>query len=117
MTTVLMLLMFPIGIYTYFFIEKKDKKIYQSVFDDFQKTTSQSKKLSKEEKIERFQQMLLRNGYEVITVTNSVVLGRKKVLSMGLILIGLGIYIIGIFFYLAYYFWFQKPHEVEFTLK
>ncbi|MCK5855651.1 MAG: hypothetical protein KAG56_10545 [Sulfurovaceae bacterium] len=116
MTTILMILMFPIGIYTYFFIEKKDKKVYQSVFDDFQQSISKSTKFSKEEKIERFQQMLRQNGYEVITVTKSSVLGQKKILSMGLILIGLGIYIVGIFFYLAYFFWFQKPHKVEFHI-
>ena len=117
MNTIIMLFLFPIGLYTYFVVEKRTKKEYQQVFDDFQTSTSLDTKYTDKEKRNRFEQMLHQNGYEVISVSKNRVVGEKKVLSMGLILIGLGIYIVGLFFYLAYYFWFQKPHRVEFTLK
>jgi hypothetical protein len=80
--------LFPIGLYTYFFIEKKTKKEYQEVFDNF------------------FEQMLLQNEYEITSISK----------SLEFIFMGLGLYIVGLFFYLAYYFWFQKPHRVEFFL-
>jgi hypothetical protein len=108
--------LFPIGIYTYFFIEKKTKKEYQEVFDNFQKQTVSNPKLTAKEKINLFEQMLLQNEYEVTELTKSSVVGEKKVLSLAFIFMGLGLYIVGLFFYLAYYFWLQKPHRVEFSL-
>ena len=115
MTTILMMFLFPIGLYTYFVIEKKTKKEYQLVFDDFQKKITNSK-ITKEEKKHLFEQMLLKNGYTIVSIDQSTVVGEKKVLSIAFIMMGLGIYIIGLFFYLAYYFWFQKPHRVEFCI-
>ncbi len=116
MTTIIMMFLFPIGLYTYFVIEKRTKKEYQKVFDDFQKSTSLSEKYTDEEKIARFEQMLEQNGYELVSVDNNSVIGEKKVLSMAFIMMGLGLYMVGLLFYLAYFFWFQKPHRVEFSL-
>jgi len=116
MTTILMMFLFPIGLYTYFVIEKKTKKEYQLVFDNFQKKTSSSTKITDAEKVHLFEQMLLQNGYTIVSINKSMVVGEKKVLSMAFIMMGLGIYIVGLFFYLAYYFWFQKPHKVEFCI-
>ena len=115
MTTLLMMLLFPIGIYTYFFIERKTKREYQKVFDDFQLSTLSNSELSNKEKIILFEQMLLQNEYKIVEVTGSTVVGEKKVLSMAFIFMGLGLYIVGLFFYLAYFFWFQEPHRVEFS--
>jgi len=115
MTTLLMMLLFPIGIYTYFFIERKTKREYQKVFDDFQLSTLSNTELSNKEKIALFEQMLLQNEYKIVEVTGSTVVGEKKVLSMAFIFMGLGVYIVGLFFYLAYFFWFQEPHRVEFS--
>ena len=115
MTTVLMLLMLPMGIYTYFVIEKKDKKKYQAVFDDFQKATVK-RNISELEKLELFERMLEQNGYEIKEHGERHVMGEKKVLSMGLMMMGLGIYIIGLIFYLFYFYLFQKPHRVEFHI-
>lgn len=116
MTTLLMMFLFPIGLYTYFFVEKRAKKEYQSVFDTFQKKIASDITLSRQEKIISFKQMLLQNDYEIKSVNESSVMGEKKVLSLAFIFIGLGLYIVGIFFYLAYFFWFQKPHKVEFCI-
>ena len=116
MTTLLMMLLFPIGLYTYFFIEKKTKREYQEVFDNFQKQTASNPKLTSQEKLNLFEQMLLQNQYEIVSMSESMVVGEKKVLSLAFIFMGLGLYIVGLFFYLAYFFWFQKPHKVEFCI-
>jgi len=116
MTTILMLLMFPIGLYVYFKKEKKDNRLYQSVFDDFELKTVNRKNLNNQEKIELFERMLEQNGYKIVEVTETTVKGQKKILSMGLMMMGTGIYIVGLFLYLLYYFYWQKPHEIVFKL-
>ncbi|CAA6808327.1 MAG: Unknown protein [uncultured Sulfurovum sp.] len=116
MTTVLMILMLPIGLYVYFGVEKKDKLAYQKVFDDFHQITIENTKLTDKEKLLRFEQMLEQNTYEIVEITEQRVVAKKKVLSMGLMMIGLGLYIIGLFVYLLYYATLQKPHKVVFTL-
>lgn len=116
MTTILMLVMFPIGLYVYFGREKQDKITYQKVFDDFYKKTLHNKNLTNSQKLLRFEQMLEQNAYEVVEVTESRVVAKKKVLSLGLMMMGLGVYIIGIFVYLFYFYFLQKPHKVVFEL-
>lgn len=116
MTTILMLLMFPIGLYVYFGREKKDRKVYQTVFDDFELKTAKRKNLTNEEKIEQFELMLEQNGYKVVEVTETTVTAHKKILSMGLMMIGIGLYVVGLFVYLFYYFYLQKPHEIIFDI-
>ena len=115
MTTIIMLLLFPIGLYTYFFIEKKDQQKYQAVFDDFEVSTNKRNILDSQ-KLELFEQMLEQNGYEIVEQNKKAVVGEKKVLSMSFMMMGLGLYIVGLFLYLFYYFYFQKPHRVEFRL-
>ena len=115
MTTIIMLLLLPIGLYSYFFIEKKDRKKYQAVFDDFEKKTNQ-RTISNEQKLEMFEQMLEKNGYEIVEHNKQEVIGEKKVLSMSLMMMGVGFYILGLFLYLLYFYLFQKPHRVEFKL-
>jgi len=117
MTTIIMLLMFPIGLYIYFNVEKQDNKRYLAVFDDFYHQTLKSSSLSDSDKIVRFEQMLEKNGYELIEVTKSRVVAEKKILSMGLMMIGIGVYFIGLLIYLLYYFYLQKPHRIEFALE
>lgn len=116
MTTVLMVLLFPIGFYVYFFVEKKDRLAYQKVFDDFHDKTVTDKKLSDAQKILKFEQMLEQNTYEIVDVNKERVVGKKKVLSMGLMMMGLGLYIVGLFVYLFYFYVLQKPHTVVFEL-
>ena len=116
MTTILMLLMLPIGLYVYFGKEKKDRKVYQAVFDNFELNTANRTNLSNREKIELFEQMLEQNGYKIVEVTETSVKAQKKILSMGLMMIGTGVYIIGLFVYLLYYFYLQKPHEIIFDI-
>jgi len=116
MTTILMLLMFPIGLYVYYGMEKKDNRAYQAVFDNFYKETLNNKKLTKKDKLIRFEQMLEQNGYKIVEVTSTKVVAQKKILSMGLMMIGVGIYFIGLLVYLLYYFYIQAPHKIVFAL-
>ena len=111
-----MLFLFPIGLYTYFVIEKRTKKEYQAIFDNFQSEISDNTNYTDAQKIERFEQMLLQNGYEIKALSSTTVRGEKKILSLAFIFMGLGLYIVGLFFYLGYFFWFQKPHRVEFKV-
>ena len=116
MTTILMLLMLPIGLYVYFGKEKKDREVYQAVFDDFELKTATREDLTNREKIELFEQMLEQNGYKIVAVTESSVKAQKKIVSMGLMMIGIGVYIVGLLVYLVYYFYLQKPHEIIFDI-
>jgi hypothetical protein len=109
--------MFPIGLYVYFNVEKQDTKRYLAVFDDFYHQTLQSSSLSDADKIVLFERMLEKNGYKLVEVTKSRVVAEKKILSMGLMMIGIGIYFIGLLVYLLYYFYLQKPHKIEFVLE
>ena len=108
--------MLPIGLYVYFGKERNDRKLYQAVFDDFELKTVNRKNLNKSQKIELFEQMLEQNGYKVVEVTENSVKAQKKILSMGMMMIGTGVYIVGLFVYLLYYFYLQKPHEIIFKL-
>ncbi|CAA6822039.1 MAG: Unknown protein [uncultured Sulfurovum sp.] len=116
MTTVLMILMLPMGLYVYFWVEKKDQIAYQKVFDDYQQKIVNNQNLTDAQKIVKFEQMLEQNGYEVTEVTLKRVVAKRKILSMGLIMIGLGLYIVGLFVYLFYFYVLQKPHTVVFEL-
>ena len=53
MTQVIMMFFFPIGIYFYFFVEKKNRPKYQKTFDDFQIDIKNNSTLNDEEKKNR----------------------------------------------------------------
>jgi len=108
--------MLPIGLYVHFGKEKKDREIYQAVFDNFESKIAKRKNLNDKEKIELFEQMLEQNGYKVTEITETTVKAQKKILSMGLMMMGTGIYIVGLLVYLVYYFYLQKPHEIIFDI-
>ena len=116
MTTILMLLMFPIGLYVYYGVEKKDNRAYRAVFNNFHMDTVKNMNLTNNEKIIQFEEMLKKNGYKIVEVTTKKVVAEKKVLSMGLMMIGVGIYFIGLLVYLLYYFYLQKPNKIVFAL-
>lgn len=111
-----MMLLFPIGLYFYFFIERKGKPKYQKTFDDFGEKIMHNSRLNSEEKIEQYTQMLSLNGYTITESTQTKVRGEKRILSMSLLAMSIGAYYVGVLVYLAYYFWIQKPHVVEYKL-
>ena len=115
MSQVIMMFLFPIGLYFYFFVEKRDKPKYQKIFDDFEKSVKRNAKLSDSEKRGLYIQMLRHNDY-IVTATDSKIRGEKKLFSMSLLAMGAGLYMIGMVFYLLYYYLMQKPHVVEYKL-
>jgi len=116
MTQVIMLFLFPIGFYFYFFVERKEKPKYQKIFDDFQQKIASNQRLNDSEKIEKFKMMLVRNGYTLTEVKNSKVVGEKRIMSMSLFTMSAGFFYIGAVIYLLYFYYFQKPHRVEYSL-
>ena len=116
MSQVIMIFLFPIGLYFYFFVEKKDKPKYQKVFDDFRSKIKNANNLNNEEKMKQYEDMLRQNGYTIVDATRTSVRGEKRILSMSLLAMSIGVYYVGIFAYLAYYFWMQKPHVVVYEV-
>jgi len=116
MSQVIMLLLFPIGLYFYLFVEKKEKPKYQKIFDDFQEKIAKNSKLSHQEKLERFQEMLRYNGYTLKEAKEHKVVGEKRILSMSILAMSVGFFYVGAFIYLVYFYYFQKPHRVEYHL-
>jgi len=101
----------PIGIYTIIF-ELKSKKKYNALFEDFYQKTIKSNKLSQKEKHAQILQLLKRNGYEVTEESKNKIIGEKKILSLGWIILTIGFIYVGVIFYLLYYYFIQKPHRL-----
>ncbi|SFV57966.1 hypothetical protein MNB_SV-13-970 [hydrothermal vent metagenome] len=116
MTQVIMLFLFPIGLYFYFFVERKNNKEYQDTFDDFQRDIRASRRLSQEEKMEDFKLMLMNNEYKIIREDEMSIEGEKKIFSMSLFTMSVGFFYVGVVIYLLYFYYFQKPHLVRYSL-
>jgi preprotein translocase subunit SecF len=109
MTTILLMLMFPIGM-VFYYNERKSRGKYQAVFDDYIDKVDSSTELSDIQKLERVQKLFLANRYEVVSKTEDEIVAERKIFSMGLFMMGL-------FFYVFYYFFFQKPHSIGYKVK
>ena len=116
MSQVIMMFLFPIGLYFYFFVERKDKPKYQKIFDDFNVKIQNDKTLTNEEKMRQYAEMLRQNGYKIVESSRTQIKGEKRILSMSLLAMSIGLYYVGVLVYLAYYFWIQKPHVVEYRV-
>ena len=107
MTTILLLLLFPIGALFYRY-ELKNRDTYQAIFDDYIRKVDESD-LTDSQKLEQVKKLFLANRYEVTYHDNKKMVGERKVLSMGLLMMGL-------FFYVFYFFFFQKPHQIVYKV-
>jgi len=116
MSQVIMMFLFPIGLYFYFFVERRDRPKYQKIFDDFGESIKNDSTLTHTQKIEKYNAMLRQNGYTIVESTQKNVRAEKHILSMSLLAMSIGAYYVGAFVYLAYYFWVQKPHVVEYEV-
>ena len=116
MSQVIMLFLFPIGAYFYFFVERKNRPAYEKVFSDFQTKIQNTPKLSSKETLENYQNMLLKNGYEITETSETKVVGKKRIFSMSLFAMGIGLYFVGAVFYLLYNRYLQKPHQITFKV-
>jgi len=116
MSQVIMMFLFPIGLYFYFFVERRDRPKYQKIFDDFGESVQKNSTLTDAQKIEKYNAMLRQNGYTIVESSKNKVRAEKRILSMSLLAMSIGAYYVGAFVYLAYYFWVQKPHVVEYEV-
>ena len=115
MNTIIMIFSLPIGIYL-LLKEKKQRSSYEAVFYDFYKEVKKQDDLNKDEKTTLLVNMLEQNAYKVEKYDDKIV-GTKKIFSIPWMMVGIGFVYIGLLIYLIYYFYFQKPHRVEFSLK
>ena len=105
----------PIGIYTILF-EKKSKQKYDALFEDFYQKTIGNNKLSQNEKHAQMTELLRRNSYTIVKESEHTLIGERKILSLGWIILGLGFLYIGVIFYLIYYYFIQKPHRLVYEV-
>ncbi len=105
----------PIGIYTIRF-EQKSKDKYNALFEDFYQKILNDERLNREEKIERLEELLNRNSYTIVEHTSNRIVGERKILSLGWIILTLGLIYIGVIFYLIYYYFIQKPHRLIYEI-
>jgi len=116
MSQVIMMFLFPIGLYFYFFVERRDRPKYQKIFDDFGESIQNDSTLTHAQKIEKYNAMLRQNGYTIVESSKNKVRAEKRILSMSLLAMSIGAYYVGVFVYLAYHYWVQKPHVVEYEV-
>jgi hypothetical protein len=108
-----MIFALPIGIY-FLIQEKSSMKKYQAIFDNFYIQMRDDKSLSSDEKVKYLKKMLEGNEYSVLYASKDGVRGEKKIFSIGWLFVGIGTVYVGLLVYILYYFYFQKPHVVEF---
>ncbi len=117
MSQVIILLLFPIGLYFYLFVERKARPAYDKIFTDFEVKTRSDHTLSNIDRIDRYREMLRKNDYTIRESNHDHVIGEKRIFSASLFAMGVGFYYIGALIYLLYFFYFQKPHRVVFHTK
>ncbi len=109
MGTILLMFIVPIGAIFYYH-ERKNRGKYQAIFDDYIHKVNQDNSLNNEEKLAYVKELFLANRYEIIYHDKEKIVGERKILSMGLLMMGL-------VFYLFYFFFFQKPHQIQYQIK
>jgi len=105
MSQVIMLFLFPLGLYFYFFKERPARSVYIKVFTDFETKVQNKTTLSDAHKTQLYQEMLEKNDYKI---------GEKRIFSMSLFAMSAGLYLVGVVFYLLYWYYLQTPHRVTF---
>ncbi len=116
MTTIIMLISLPIGIYI-LFKEKKEMQKYQAIFDNFYKNLASDNSLSNDKKINLAKEMFYKNNYNIVKSTDESVMAEKKLFSVGWLFVGIGTLYVGLIVYIIYFFYFQKPHILIFDTK
>jgi len=109
MTTILLMFVLPIGALFYRY-ELKNKGKYQAVFDDYIQKVDGNPNFTDAEKLSQVRKLFVANRYDVTSASEDEIVGEKKILSMGLLMMGL-------FVYVFYFFFFQKPHKIVYKIK
>lgn len=108
MSTILLMLLLPIGALFYRY-EVKNRGKYEAIFDDYIQKVDQNPDFTDVQKISQVRKLFLANRYEVTLSTEEKIVGERKILSMGLLMMGL-------FVYVFYFFFFQKPHKIAYKI-
>ena len=116
MSLVITLFSIPIGILL-LINEYRNFHKYEAIFSDFLLEVQADDRLDDKAKLARLRAMLEHNYYQVLWISENQIAAEKKLFSPGWLSIGVGIAFIGVLIYMIYYFKFQKPHMVTFTLK
>lgn len=116
MSQVIMMLLFPIGLYFYFFKERPSRPAYNKIFTDFEQEVQNNDTLPDTQKLQHLKEMLRKNDYTIVETTPTSVVGEKRIFSMSLFAMSVGVYYIGAVIYLLYFYYLQKPHRVEFHI-
>jgi len=114
MSQVIMLFLFPLGLYFYFFKERPARPRYYQVFTNFEAKVQNNTRLSDAQKTQQYKEMLRKNEYKIIETTPTSVVGEKRIFSMSLFAMSAGLYLVGVVFYLLYWYYLQTPHKVTF---
>ena len=116
MSQVIMILLFPIGLFFYIFKELPYMEKYHATFDDYAHKLHQDTALTPAEKLSRYRDMLRHNDYTIVEKTSDSLVAEKQVFSMSLFAMGVGVYMIGGAVYYLYYRYVQRPHRVSFSV-
>jgi len=109
MSTILLMLIFPLGV-LFYINEQRSKGKYQAVFDEYIKKVDASADMTDDEKLQRVKELFIANRYDVKEVNKKEIIAQRKILSLGLLFMGL-------FIYVFYFFFFQKPHTMTYKIK
>lgn len=116
MTLVITFFSIPIGILL-LINERKNFHKYEAIFSDFLLVVQSDDRLDDKAKLARLRAMLEHNHYHILWISESEIAAEKKLFSPGWLSIGIGAAYLGALIYMFYYFKFQRPHLVTFTIK
>ena len=115
MTTIILLLMFPIGIAVYFF-DKKLKKQNEEIFNAYVEKIMLMD-ISKKDMLDQIDEMYYANGYKRVSKTDTTLLLEKKHFNLGVLFMFFGVFLyFGIIFYLIYYYFILTPEKIDLSL-
>ncbi len=106
-----MLFVLPLGILFYFF-DKKTRKENEKLFESFEQRLRDQNDLSREQKLQRLDEMYYANGFRRVLLDESHLIVEKKFFNLGVLLILFGLMsYFGILFYIIYYRYFLRPYQ------
>ena len=115
MGTVIMVLIFPLGL-AFFFFEKRTNRENQELFNTYVEKIKNSG-LSNSETLKIIDQMYYDNGYKRVLLNDEELIVEKKNFQLGVALMMLGtMAYFGPFFYYLYFRYLKKPDQIHIVL-
>jgi hypothetical protein len=117
MTTVFMLVMFPIGVIMLFW-EKRTRQENLELFMEFTQEVVNHDEYDDETKVKKIVHMYEINHFKVLSQTKEEAVVEKKHVSVALIFMSYGsLNLIGLGIYIIYFFFFKKPEQIRITVQ